>query len=263
MPKKKSRPTQGRSTAQDNARRAAAKAAQIRHQHEREERRRRIRMLSFGIGALLVLALVTVAIVQSTRDTTGSDAAAPAGAAGYAVPIGPADAPVTVDVYEDFLCPFCRDFEQAMGDTLVGAAEDGDLRVRYHPIAFLDRLSNGTEYSSRAANAFAVVRDEAGREEATAFHDLLFENQPPEGSDGLTDAQLIELAVEAGATEAAVSGPIRDRAFDGWVENGTDEASRDGVNSTPTVMVDGEVVEFETLAELRASLEQAIADARD
>ena len=53
--------------------------------------------------------------------------------------------------------------------------------------------------------------------------------------------------MEAGATEDAVRPGIEDMAFEGWVDAAGEAASEAGVNSTPTVFVDGEKVEGEGL----------------
>ena len=252
--------TKRRSTATRRAESeaAAARAATIRREQERRERRRR--SLVVGGVAVLVLALVLVTgyLVQSSRDTTGTAATAPRGAvAGYAVPAGPGSAPVKVAVYEDFLCPFCGDFESAGRTAFAEDIADGKVQFQYHVLTFLDDKTT-TGYSSRAANALAVVLDTSGPAVAKRFHDLLFENQPAEGSAGLTDAQLVDYAVRAGATRPAVSSGISDRTFEQWVANVGDRASKDGVGSTPTVRIDGRTVEFTTTDELVAAVQRAV-----
>ena len=154
-------------------------------------------------------------------------------------------------VYEDFLCPFCGQLELTVRDQLDAAVEAGEVSVEYRPLGFLERIS---DYSPESANAFAVVLDESGPEVAKAFHDLLFDNQPSEEGPFPDADELVDLAVEAGATEADVRPGIEDMAFEGWVDAANDAASREGVNSTPTVLVDGEVVEGETLQEIAAQM---------
>lgn len=238
---------------------AAERAATIRAQQERAERRRRALFVTAAIVGVFALVLGIGFAVQSTRDTTGQQATPPSGVVDrYAVPRGEASAAVTVTVYEDFMCPFCGAFETAAAPMLEEYVESGDVRVLYRPMSFLDHASNGTEYSTRAANALAVVLDTAGPDAAGKFHDLLFANQPAENTDGLADERLVELAVQAGASEAEVAGPIRDREFAQWVVNATDAANKDGVRQTPTVMVDGEPVEFSTTDQLVAEVERAI-----
>ena len=240
---------------------AASRAAAIRAAQERQERRRRSLVVT-AVG-VLVLAIVLVIgyVVQSSRDTAGQSAPAPSGAVGgYAVPAGPSTAPVKVAVYEDFLCPFCGQFEAASRDALEKQVEAGQVQIQYHVVNFLDRSST-TEYSTRAANALAVVLDTSGPQVAKRFHDLLFEHQPEEGSAGLSDARLVAYAVQAGATKSAVQPGITDRTYEQWVNNVNDQASKDGVNQTPTVRVDGKTVEYKTIDELVAKVEKAVGAA--
>ena len=249
---------QSKSTRLANARNAAERAAAIRKEQEARERRRRTLTVTVVLVSLVALFAIGYA-VQSSRDTTGQLATPPSGVVGrYAVPHGEATAPVRISVYEDFMCPFCGQFEAESRETLATYVEQGDVRVEYHLISFLDSASNGTDYSTRAMNALGVVLDDAGPEVAKKFHDLLFDNQPEEGSDGLSDEELIDFAVEAGATQSDVAGPIESLKFEGWVKNATDAASKDDVSTTPTVLVDDELLDFETIDELLAEVRKAV-----
>lgn len=230
---------------------AAERAAAIRQQHERAERRRRTLFVAAAVVGVLALVFGIGYAVQSTRDTTGEQATRPAGAVDrYAVPRGEASAPVTVTVYEDFMCPHCQVFEASAGPMLEEYVANGDVRVEYRVMAFVD------DFSTDAANAFAAVLDAAGPDVAATFHDRLFDEITARGP--LTDDELVDLAVAAGATESQVAAAIEDGRFEQWVVNSTDVANKDGVQQTPTVMVDGETVEYATTDELTAALEQAI-----
>ena len=63
----------------------------------------------------------------------------------------------------------------------------------------------------------------------------------------------------AGADRSTVSAAIRDRSFEQWVKNGTGQASKDGVTSTPTVKVNGKTVKSQTIDELVAKVKAAVA----
>ncbi|SHF84191.1 DsbA family protein [Geodermatophilus nigrescens] len=241
-----------RRIAERRAAEAAARAAAL---------RRRRTVVGGVVAAVLVLvAVVVVVVVQTQRTQTSPAAAVPAGTTdgGTAVALGPDDAPVTVDVYEDPLCPYCARIEAAAGDTLEQLAADGAVQVRYRTIAFLDRASTD-DYSTRALNAAGVVVDAAGVEAWLRFHDALFAEQPAEGGPGLDDDRLVELAAQAGATGAEVERGIRDLRFADWTEQVTDAASRAGVTGTPTVLVDGEPLPAEELTAegVRAAVEGA------
>ena len=214
--------------------RAAEAAARARAQRQR-------RNLLGGIGAAVVVlvALVVVVLVQTHRTTPSAAAATPAHTVdGTVIPVGSASAPVTVDLYEDFQCPNCKAFEAESGSTLAQLIAAGTVQAHYHGMAFLDTSAND-QYSTRALNAAAVVLATAGPDAFQTFHDLLFANQPDEGGSGLTDAQLVDYAGQAGATGSAVQADINDLTYGDWVKKATDQASKDGVTGTPTVLVAG------------------------
>jgi protein-disulfide isomerase len=177
---------------------------------------------------------------------------------GLAVPSGPSTAPVKVTVYEDFICPFCGQFEAASRTAFQKDIDAGKVQFQYHVLNFLDGNST-TRYSTRSANALAVVLDKAGPKAAKKFHDLLFEHQPEERTAGLSDSQLVDFAVQAGADKSAVQSGIDALTFEPWVKKVTDKASKDGVTGTPTVSIGGKTVKFTSTDQLVTKIEQAIA----
>lgn len=222
----------------------AARAAALRAEQERKERQRRF----FTIGGVVLLLLAIVGVgffLQWRANQTVEGAATPAGATStYGMRLGDEGATHEVVVYEDFLCPACKAFEDAMDEELATAVDEGRATVEYRPLNFLERFG---DYSERSANAFAVVLDAAGPEVAKEFHDLLFAEQPSESGPFPDDAWLVEKAVEAGATEADVVDGINDLAFAGWVQNAVVQATDERVQGTPTVLVDGEAVDAASL----------------
>jgi protein-disulfide isomerase len=237
------------------ARRAAEAAARA-----RAARRRRTVLGGMVAAVVVLVALVVVIAVQAHRTSTSANAAVPANTTdgGTVIAVGSADAPVAVDLYEDFQCPNCKAFEDESGGTLAQLVADGTVRARYHGMAFLDTSAND-QYSTRALNAAGAVLAAAGPDAFQTFHDLLFANQPAEGGAGLTDEQLIEFAGQAGATGTAVQEQIHDLVYGDWVKTLTDQASKDGVTGTPTVFVDGQ-----ELGDLSAAgLTAAVAAAQD
>ena len=216
----------------------AERAAEALIAQRQRERRRQVLVVG-GIAVVLMLVVGIGFWIQSGRDTAGAPVAAPAGAVDqYALGVGDPQAPDTVVVYEDFLCPFCAEFEAQTREQLAQLAADGKVYVEYRPFNLLR-----TDYSVAAANAFAAVLDRSGPETALKFHDQLFENQPGESGPHPDASWLVEQAVAAGADQAEVSKPIEDLAFEQWVVNATDAASRAGVNSTPTVLLNGSPVD--------------------
>ena len=257
--------------ALDNAVRAAAEsgvdtgrigprrtAEARRRQAELAERRRlqgerRLRLTGGVAGVLLVLVTGIGIGVQAARASTGAGPAPQSVTVADGVTVGRSSARVTLDVYEDPQCPVCRQFEAEAGAALANWVESGTAKVNYHVISFLDNAST-TRYSSRAANALYCGAD-AGVFQR--YHDLLFANQPAEGSAGLTYDQLVQLGRQAGATGDAFETCVRNRPYADFVARVSEQASQDGVLGTPTVLVDGSPVQPITLAALRAAVRGA------
>lgn len=217
----------------------AARAAEARAAQQRAERRRTIRMATIVAAGMALVVLVGFLLTRAL-DTSTDVSAAPAGASEHGVTVGDPDAPHTVIVYEDFLCPFCGELEAATRDDFERLAEEGELLVEYRPFNLLERIS---DYSPRAVNAFAVVLEESGPEVAKRYHDLLFDNQPSESGPFPDTQDLLDLAVEAGAEEDEVSEGILEVTMRDWVDDATAAAIEAGVQGTPTVILDGEVVQ--------------------
>lgn len=215
-------------------------------QARRDAHRRRIVMIVGGLVVLGLVVAIVLAVVNATKGddspTASGDATAPANVtADGSVPVGQTDAPVTVAIYFDYMCPACGAFEKANGDELDRLVEEGTAELELRPISFLDQTSRGTKYSTRAANAFATVAD-AAPEDAWEFHRALYASQPLEGTEGLTDDQIADIALEAGVPQAVVDR-FGDLEFEDWVAQVTQEAFDSGVEGTPTVLIDGETFE--------------------
>lgn len=146
-----------------------------------------------------------------------------------------------VETWVDFLCPGCGAFEAQWGEPLQAAAANGDITLKVHPVAILDRASAGTEYSSRTANAMYCVVDD-NPDAGLPFLNVLFANQPEEGQETHDDATLKAFAEQSGAPGAAAC--IDDGTYKKFVQSMTSNipAGPDGRSVTPTVVVNGEYV---------------------
>lgn len=233
--------------------RAKTKTEQMRAeraaQAARQKRNQRILAVVSGVVILGLLAAIVFAVVNAAggdgKDDGGNlakkEAVVPEAVVDGAIPVGDADAPVTVDLYFDYMCPACGAFEEGNGDDLTRLIDEGTARVDLRVMNFLDQLSEGTEYSTRAGNALATVAVEAP-DSVWEFHDALYANQPAEGTEGLSDDELAEIATEVGVP-ADVADTFADGTYAGWVTQSNAEAGEDGISRTPTVMIDGETFE--------------------
>ncbi|WP_025155712.1 DsbA family protein [Leifsonia aquatica] len=153
-----------------------------------------------------------------------------------------------VDIWFDAMCPVCGAFEKANGDTLEKAVKDGSITLRLHPLTFLDRASNGTGYSTRAAAALTCVGVH-DKTKVLDYYQALFADQPEENSNGLTDEQLVKRATDLGIAD--ISGCLdRSGPYQAWAQANTAHSQTgpievdgtkvlDKIEGTPTVLVDG------------------------
>ena len=234
------------------------KAAQERLAALMEERRRagdrRVRTVS-GLAGVVLVAVAGVGVGVGAARVGAPEGPRPqAVSVTEGVVVGKASAPVTVELYEDLQCPACREFEASAGPVLKQYVDAGRVTVHYLVVSFLDSAST-TRYSSRAANAAYCAAD-AGVFQS--FHDLLYANQPPEGGTGLTEAQLIEYGRQAGATGQSFADCVTTTTYGDFVTRITDQASRDGISATPTVLVNRTQLTQRDGAGLRSAIDRAL-----
>ena len=204
-----------------------------------------------GIAVVVLIALIGIFVVwQGNKDNEALtvDYGTPTAAevqvmANGVIRSGDLDAPVTLDVYEDFLCPACAQFEASSGAELTQAIDDGKVAVRYHMLNFLNRASSSGDYSTRAAASAQCIAETGDRAAFSAYHSQLFAPgvQPAEnGGADHSNADLAEIAKTAGADDAAAecisSGDQVDAAAQSATFSTDDLSQKTGGQvSTPSV----------------------------
>ncbi|WP_406732389.1 DsbA family protein [Streptomyces sp. NBC_01794] len=212
----------------------------------RDKRRRTLIVVAAVVGVLGLAAVVGVIAANSGKKKSGSEAGsllAPAGAQGkdqLAIPVGASDAPSTLTVWEDFRCPICAQFETAVRDTVHELERTGQVKIEYHLATIIDGNLGGAG-SLRAANAAACAQD-VGK--FVPYHDVLYQNQPPETDDAFGDnSRLIELAGKVdGLDTPEFRRCVEDGKHDSWVEKSNTVFRHSGFRGTPTVLLNGESI---------------------
>lgn len=222
---------------------SAERLRKVQHEPAVGHRRRRTMtalavLVIAGLSIAIVLAVVnSIRSDDATASNSGGSAPANLSATG-AIVVGSAKAPTTVEIYFDYMCPACGIFERANGDELTRLMDSGEAVLELRPISFLDGQSEGTRYSTRAANAVATVADGAP-ESVWDFHRALYAAQPQEGTSGLTDQEIADIALAANVP-ADVVDSFTDADYEGWVADSTQRSFSAGIESTPTVLINGE-----------------------
>ena len=224
----------------------------VREQLARERRLRRARVTAVVAVAVLVIAgLAGYAIYHSQRPSEAFPVPKAATPDGNGIKVG--DGPVTVEIYLDYLCPACQRFEQAAQPTLDRYLESGRINVVYRPVSILDRASTN-RYSSRSAAGAGCAADQ---DKIVEYTKALYARQPAEGGAGHTNDEIADLAAQAGLSRDSFKQCLDDDRYGDWVKDNTDAMAERGVNSTPTVFVNGRNLGSPTLEELTAAIDGA------
>jgi len=275
-----------------NEKRDAAREKSRLMREEQKKKDRRTRALLQGgiiLGSLAIVAIIALVLVNSIRPAgpgpanmasdgiqikQGGLATTTPALASDAAPVpnkrDSGSGVLTIQLYVDYLCPFCGQFEKTNADYISSLLDSGATTLEIHPISILDSRSQGTKYSTRAVNAAACVANYSP-DQFSAFHGLLFANQPAENSSGLSDDQLIGYATQASVQQASKIGDcIRNQTFKAWVSASSDRAlkgpipdsSIEKVIGTPTVIVNGQKYEgaVDNLAAFQAFVLQAAGE---
>ena len=163
--------------------------------------------------------------------TGGTVATTGASAAGSAPILGDGGAPVLIEVWADYQCPYCGLLSHAVEPTIIREyVQSGQARLVYRDFAFL-----GDE-SVQAAGAARC----AGQQGAYwRFHDLLFASQQGENQGAFAPKNLMQLAGFAGLDAVAFAACMDAGATMKDVLAETEAGRALGIESTPTLHVTG------------------------
>ncbi len=244
--------------------RRAARLAAEQAAASKAARRRRGWMLA-GAAGLAAVAVVLAVVLTSSSDKSPATTAdvTPASSIFAGIPehngvLGDPSAPVTVTEYLDLQCPICAEAAQSTLPALVrDYVKTGKAKLQVRTLHFL-----GPD-SVRAAKV-AAGAERQGR--LWPFLETFYANQGEENSGYVTDAFLRQVSAAAGVNASAAMGQADSAFAQGRLSRANADASKLGVNSTPTFTVargDGaaRVVGSGVLSEqtLGAAIDQASA----
>ncbi|WP_273843579.1 DsbA family protein [Rubrobacter calidifluminis] len=191
-------------------------------------------ILALIVAAAIVVAAILVAISQlgGGGASSGEVSKLYAGVPQNGTTLGKGSAPVTIYLYEDFQCPYCGEFSRNVFPRLVkDYVKPGRVKLVSEPMAFI-----GPDSVKAAEAALAAAK----QNRYWGYYYLLFANQKTENSGYVTDDFLNNLAQKTpGLDMNRWKGALSDPSLAKGLEKVQKKASAEGVNSTPTLIVEG------------------------
>jgi protein-disulfide isomerase len=222
------------------SRQVAARAQETRSAR-RDQRRREV------IIACVTATLAVVALIWAPNAVTPGATSAPQ--AGRVR--GLADAPISVEEYADFQCPACGQFARTTATQLVATyVATGKVKIVFHHFAFLGMESNWAAEAAECAG-------EQGR--FWELHDRLYASQAGENRGAFAKANLKRMGQELGLG-ASFAACVDSGRYASTVTDATRSATDRGIRATPTIVIDGQVIEGAVSFEhLRTLIDAALA----
>ena len=175
--------------------------------------------------------------------------------------MGDTNAPVVIDVFEDFQCPACAYFTEEVEKRVVETyVARGQVYYVFHLYPFLDQASVRKE-SHQAANASMCAMEQ---ERFWDYHAMLFANWNGENAGAFNDNNLIAFAETLALDMASFTACFEENRYQDQIQADLNLAAEMGVSGTPSVFVNGQQVtpghipSFEDIQQaVEAALDQA------
>lgn len=245
------------------------KRQEMRASRQRERRRNRILMIGMvAVGALLIgiafiLPMMNI-FTDSTNKTPNASAITPITPKVFNTRVdgqhlGDPNAPVKVDVWEDFQCPSCMRYSQQVeSQVITDYVDTGKVYYSFHFYPFIDG-GNSTGESHQSANA-AMCASEQGR--FWDFHAILFANWSGENEGSFSNPRLVAFAESLSLDMDAFNTCFQAGRYADLINQDYIDGQTAGVKGTPSVFVDGQIVTpgfIPSYEELAAAIEAALA----
>jgi protein-disulfide isomerase len=146
-------------------------------------------------------------------------------------------APVLIEEYSDFQCPYCsRFYKQTLSQLDANQFTSGEALLVYYDFP----LVRSHPQAIAAANA-ARCAGEQGAINYWLMHDLLFQN-PNEWSNQNYSDTFMNYAENIGLELAAFSKCLSDNRYDTEIDADLNKGAAQGISGTPSFIINGELL---------------------
>lgn len=222
---------------------SVSKRDEIKAQRLRRKRQQRLRTLMIAGGVVLILVALAVSpyianalrpvgevlpITKIERDLVDGRA------------MGDPQAPVLIEVFEDFQCPSCREYSNTVEKSLIESdyITSGQVYYIFRHYPFIDSQTI-TKESQQAANASMCASEQGAFWD---YHDMLYANWNGENQGNFIDKRLLAFAETLGLDMAQFNECFKNNNYADEINSDFELGVSYGVTGTPTVFVNGTVL---------------------
>jgi protein-disulfide isomerase len=241
-----------------------SKRQEIRQRRQRERTRNRILVIFLvSAGALLIaFAFIRPLILQTQATATANQGPVISitpraiNTTVNGVHLGNPNAPVKLDVYEDFRCSACLNYTQNYEPQIIQTyVETGKVYYTIHSFIVIDG-NDGTDASYRSANA-AMCAAEQGH--FWDYKNTLFANQVTESASLFTDERLVTMAQNLNLDMTAFNQCYQAKRYASDIQNDISQAHSLNLTRTPSILVDGSVLQIQFFTQVATAIDAALA----
>lgn len=166
---------------------------------------------------------------------------------------GNPDAAVVLTEYSDFQCPACGQFYPVVKELLETHGDDLALEYKHFPLISVHPFAVPAAKAAEAAGQQGKFFE---------MHDKLFENQQIWSRAANPRAFFSQYAEEIGLDVELFNRHYRASILEEKIEGEFNEARELGLTGTPSFLLNGERLQFETFEEFTTAIEAAVNPAQ-
>lgn len=233
----------------------------MREQRLRRKRQQRlVTILTISVVALVVTALLIYPTLKL--------ALAPVGEIIEIVPnprpmadfnaMGDPEAPVRIEEFSDFQCPFCKRFyDETEGQIVDAYVATGKVYFVYTPFG-----PGGSWIGPESLDASKAAYCAGDQDKFWEYHDILFANHTGENVGDYTEKRLMAFAESLNLDAEVFRTCFRSNKYDDELKQGLADGKRAGMSSTPAFSINGTpVIGAQPFSVFQTEIEAALASA--
>jgi protein-disulfide isomerase len=200
------------------------------------------------VGLIVISKLPKKTVAQPTSSITVVAGSTYTNTSGLSM--GNPDAKVKVVEFADFQCPYCQYYEQKIEPTIISQYVDtGKIYYTISPMAFVGQESIDGALAAYCAN---------DQNKFWEYRSIMFANLSGENVGSYTQGNLVAFAKSLGLDVTTFNSCLTSAKHQSDIDAAAAYASNNGINSTPSFLVNGKKVDG--MDQLQAAIDAALAE---